>query len=102
MKNLLFSVVILWITLLFGHGPNYNLAEAAKKRGDYKGAIKYTLKQLDADINTYGENAKEIIITYSKLGYYSEKTGAYEEALKYSFKALEVQKKCSEKEGFFL
>jgi len=91
-KVLLF-VSLLWSTQALAYHANYDLAEKAKKRGDYKSALRYTEMQLDEDINCYGENAKEIIISYGKLGYYSEKVGEYHKALEYNFKALKIQKR---------
>ena len=93
MKKILLTIVFLGLTLLWAHGPNHNKAEEAKKRGDYKAALKYSLIQLDDDLNKFGEYAKETMITYGRLGTFSEKVGAYNKALEYNFKSLRVQKK---------
>jgi hypothetical protein len=53
MKKILFSIVFLGMTLLLAHGPNHNKADEAKKRGDYKAALKYSLMQLDEDYKTF-------------------------------------------------
>ena len=93
MKKILFSIVFLGMTLLLAHGPNHNKADEAKKRGDYKAALKYSLMQLDEDYKTFGEYSKETMITYGRLGIYSEKLGGYYEALAYYFEALKIQAK---------
>jgi tetratricopeptide (TPR) repeat protein len=92
--------VILWIfiatVIIFAHGPNHNKAEEAKKRGDYKSAMKFSLLQLSEDFKEFGHYTRETMITFSRLGIYTEKLKKYPLSLAYTFEALKIQDKILE------
>jgi tetratricopeptide (TPR) repeat protein len=93
MKKTILLSIMLFTTTLLADISNYKLAEKCKEKGDYKCALRYSIKQLDVDLNSYGRESKVIAMDYNELGYYSYMLGEYDEALDYYTKALKIDEK---------
>ncbi len=79
---------------------NFELAGEANAKGDYQTALDYSLKALQADINSSkadnnvsNKRSHELVIgtDYNNIGYFYKKLGKHKEALEHYFKALEIK-----------
>ncbi len=90
MKKLLIAATLL-ITL--NANNLYYKYEECYKKGDYKCALKYSIKQLDEDLKIYPKNSKQIATDYNNIGILAIKLEDYEAGLHYLQKALDIDKK---------
>ena len=76
------------------------LAKECEKKYDYKCALKYTIKQLDIDIDLHlnAEKTRYFAQDYYLLGFYFYQTGEYKKSIDQYFKAIVWQEKIFGKE----